>query len=52
LPTAVHHLGYRVRPISNQDVFMAPELIKKKQDLSDYRQQGAWRVHPVKEMWG
>jgi hypothetical protein len=51
LPTAAHHLGYRVRPISDQDVFMAPELLKKKEELSLYRERGAWRVHPVKKMW-
>jgi hypothetical protein len=51
LPTAAHHLGYRVRPIANQDVFMAPEIIKSKSDLTILKEQGAWRVHPVKEMW-
>lgn len=51
LPTAAHHLGYRVRPIADQDVFMAPELIKSKSDLKILKEQGAWRVHPVKEMW-
>lgn len=51
LPTAAHHLGYRVRPIADQDVFMAPEIIKSKSDLTMLKEQGAWRVHPVKEMW-
>ena len=51
LPTAAHHLGYRVRPIWNQDHFMAPEIVKQKEELNHYRQQGAWRVHPVKQMW-
>lgn len=51
LPTAAHHLGYRVRPISDQDDFMAPEILKQKEELSRYRELGAWRVHPVKLMW-
>lgn len=51
LPTAAHHLGYRVRPISDQDHFMAPEILKQKGELAHYREKGAWRVHPVKEMW-
>jgi hypothetical protein len=51
LPTAAHHLGYRVRPISDQDDFMAPEIIKQKDELATYRNKGAWRVHPVKRMW-
>jgi hypothetical protein len=51
LPTAAHHLGYRVRPISDQDEFMAPELVKSRHELAKLREQGAWRVHPVKDMW-
>ena len=51
LPTAAHHLGYRVRPIAEQDVFMAPEILKHCRDFQRYRDHGAWRVHPVKEMW-
>jgi hypothetical protein len=51
LPTAAHHLGYRVRPISDQDDFMAPEIIKSIDDVALYRDKGAWRVHPVKNMW-
>lgn len=51
LPTAAHHLGYRVRPITEQDAFMAPEIPKSRNDLERWKVQGAWRVHPVKEMW-
>jgi hypothetical protein len=51
LPTAAHHLGYRVRPMGSQDHFMDPEIMKQKEDLASYRSQGAWRVHPVKRMW-
>ena len=51
LPTAAHHLGFRVRPIAEQDFFMAPEIPKSQQDLEVMKEQGAWRVHPVKNMW-
>jgi hypothetical protein len=51
LPTAAHHLGYRVRPIAHQDTYMAPEIPKSKRDLEPMKAKGAWRVHPVKEMW-
>jgi hypothetical protein len=51
LPTAAHHLGYRVRPIRGQDDFMAPEVLKHDTEFDRYRDLGAWRVHPVKEMW-
>jgi hypothetical protein len=51
LPTAAHHLGYRVRPIAEQDFFMAPEIPKSQKDLEMMKAQGAWRVHPVKNMW-
>ena len=51
MPTAAHHLGFRVRPLSDQDPFMAPEVPKKVADLEKFKKRGAWRVHPVKEMW-
>ena len=51
LPTAAHHLGYRVRPFSTQDTFMAPEIPKSREDIAQLKEQGAWRVHPVKDMW-
>lgn len=52
LPTAAHHLGYRVRPFPMaHDVFMAPEQLKQESQLCDYQAQGAWRIHPIKEMW-
>jgi len=51
LPTAAHHLGYRVRPLAGQDAFMAPEKPKSREDLAKMKERGAWRVHPVKDMW-
>lgn len=51
MPTAAHHLGFRVRPLSDQDQFMATEVLKNVSDLVEFKKRGAWRVHPVKEMW-
>jgi hypothetical protein len=52
LPTAAHHLGYRVRPMpQQQDAFMDPEKKRGIKDLEHAKRQGAWRLHPVKEMW-
>lgn len=51
LPTAAHHLGFRVRPITGHDEFMAPERLKTSDEFESYRKQGAWRVHPVKGYW-
>lgn len=51
LPTAAHHLGFRVRPFSDQDRFMAPEIPKAHRDFEPFRKDGAWRIHPVKGYW-
>ena len=51
LPTAAHHLGYRVRNIPIEDTFMAPEISKDASEIDRYKTLGAWRVHPVKNMW-
>jgi len=51
LPTAAHHLGFRVRPFGSQDRFMAPELPKTESDFEAFRREGAWRIHPVKGYW-
>jgi hypothetical protein len=51
LPTAAHHLGFRVRNIPTEDAFMAPEVVKDKAEIEHYKSMGAWRVHPVKNMW-
>jgi hypothetical protein len=51
LPTAAHHLGFRVRNIPTDDAFMAPEVLKDESEIERYRNLGAWRVHPVKNMW-
>jgi len=51
LPTAAHHLGFRVRPFPDQDRFMAPEIPKSQADFEPFRKDGAWRIHPVKGYW-
>lgn len=51
LPTAAHHLGFRVRPFPDQDRFMAPEIPKSHRDFEPFRNEGAWRIHPVKGYW-
>lgn len=51
LPTAAHHLGYRLRGFNADDSYMAPEQIKQANELEKYRALGAERVHPVKNMW-
>ena len=52
MPTAAHHLGYRVRPFpAEQENSMEPEVVKFASALDEWKSRGAWRVHPVKEMW-
>jgi hypothetical protein len=51
LPTAAHHLGFRVRNIPTDDAFMAPEVMKDESEIEKYKSLGAWRMHPVKNMW-
>jgi hypothetical protein len=49
LPTLAHHLGFRVRDFGEQNRF-----VQSLGDLSDgiesARSQGAWTLHPVKEL--
>ncbi len=51
LPTAAHHLGYRVRPLRGQYRFMHPDNRFEPDDLRDLAGQGALCAHPVKTMW-
>ena len=52
LPTAAHHLGYRVRPYPDP---AARAWIHHLGDFSDHieeaRAAGAWTLHPVKNFW-
>jgi hypothetical protein len=51
LPTAAHHLGFRVRPWGVADDYMAPEIPKSEADFVSARAAGAWALHPVKNYW-
>lgn len=51
LPTAAHHLGYRVRGIGEQDRFVQPHQPKTREMLDGMRRDGAWVAHPVKGIW-
>ncbi len=50
LPTAAHHLGFRVRGLPEQDPFVE-NLGDMTPRMSAAQQQGAWAIHPVKGMW-
>ncbi len=53
LPTAAHHLGYRVRRYPDPE---AGSFIRHQGDLvgeiEAARARGAWSIHPVKTLWG
>jgi len=51
LPTAAHHLGFRVRPLRGQSRFMHPNNRYVSADLPRLAAEGAICAHPVKEMW-
>ncbi|MFC7338058.1 hypothetical protein ACFQY0_12770 [Haloferula chungangensis] len=50
LPTAAHHLGYRVRGLSDQDQFVSSDQLATSA-IPSMKQNGAWVVHPVKGEW-
>lgn len=50
LPTLAHHLGFRVRPLPDQDRFV-DNLGDLEGTIEEARRAGAWVVHPVKGMW-
>ncbi|MEQ1852172.1 MAG: hypothetical protein ABMA01_11335, partial [Chthoniobacteraceae bacterium] len=50
LPTLAHHLGFRVRDLSDQNRFVR-NLGDLGADLGAARGAGAWAVHPVKHLW-
>ncbi len=51
LPTAAHHLGFRVRGTGEQEKFVQPHEEKTPAMLDDMRRAGAWVAHPVKSFW-
>lgn len=51
LPTLAHHLGFRLRPLSDDRfVIYGGQPLDKK--LDELRRQGAVVAHPVKFLWG
>ena len=50
LPTLAHHLGFRVRPVRDQDRFVE-NLADMSGSIDEARQAGAWVIHPVKKLW-
>lgn len=51
LPTAAHHLGFRVRDVPDQAPFMHPARPYTISDLPALERDGAWCAHPIKEIW-
>ena len=50
LPTLAHHLGFRVRGLSDQSPYVQPVGDLAPQ-LDALRAAGAWMAHPVKGFW-
>ena len=50
LPTAAHHLGYRLRDWREQGRYIS-SLGNFADCFDEARRAGAWTVHPVKSMW-
>ena len=50
LPTAAHHLGYRLRDWREQGRYIS-SLGNFAGRFDEARRAGAWTVHPVKSMW-
>lgn len=50
LPTLAHHLGFRVRNLTDQSPFVQP-LGDLTGELEVLRSRGAWVAHPVKGYW-
>lgn len=51
LPTAAHHLGYRVRPLAGQYAFMHPDNRYRLDEIDALRDAGALCAHPFKDAW-
>jgi hypothetical protein len=49
LPTLAHHLGFRLRDISDQNQFVM-HLGNRVSEIDGARQMGAWTLHPVKTL--
>jgi hypothetical protein len=51
LPTVAHHIGFRVRGIPEQDVFMRSQPFPREVSRDQLKRQGAWLMHPDKSLW-
>jgi hypothetical protein len=49
VPTLAHHLGYRLRDFGPQNRFVT-NLGDYTRQIEEFRQAGAWMVHPVKKL--
>jgi hypothetical protein len=49
LPTLAHHLGFRVRDLTDQNPFVM-HLGDRESEIEEARRQGAWTLHPVKTL--
>ena len=50
LPTLAHHLGFRVRDLTEQNRFVRA-VANEIDSIDKARAQGAWTLHPVKRLW-
>ena len=50
LPTVAHHLGFRVRDFAEQDRFVRV-LKDETGHIQQAWKEGAWTLHPVKNVW-
>ncbi|MES2569182.1 MAG: hypothetical protein V4710_03905 [Verrucomicrobiota bacterium] len=50
LPTLAHHLGFRVRDWDEQNRFVS-HLGDFTGEIERARSEGAWSLHPVKQLW-
>lgn len=51
MPTLAHHLGYRVRPMPEAQQRFVTFQGDYTSRIEEYRQKGAWLVHPCKLYW-
>src|SRR5207302_5436607 len=50
LPTLAHHLGFRVRDLTEQNRFVRA-LASEIDPIDKAHARGAWTLHPVKRLW-
>lgn len=51
LPTIAHHLGYRLRELTDQNRFVRVSG-NRVREMENARSTGAWTLHPVKDLAG